>query len=130
MRFKGFVCAAVVVGLCLVAPAAVPAYLVAPAPKPSTVAPSRQQRSAILKAFGAPQAGWSCMTVGIAASNRAYATVHLLGAKHCVRWAFNGMNVIRWWRGRQWRVLFEGSAFACPLSRIPRQVQRDLRVCP
>lgn len=70
------------------------------------------------------------MTVRLAASNRAYATVRPLGAKGCVRWAFNGMNVIRWWRGRQWRVLLEGSAFACPLSRIPRQVQRDLGVCP
>jgi hypothetical protein len=124
MRVKGFVCAIVVVGLCLAAPAAVPAA------KPSTVAPSRQQRTAILKAFGAARAGWSCMTVRLAASNRAYATVRPLGANSCVRWAFNGMNVIRWWRGRRWRVLFEGSAFACPLSRIPRQVQRDLGVCP
>jgi hypothetical protein len=130
MRVKGFVCAVVVVGLCLVAPAAVPAYLVGPAPKASTVAPSRQQRAAILRAFGLPHAGWPCMTVRLAASNRAYGTVRPLGAKSCARWAFNGMNVIRWWRGSQWRVLFEGSAFACPLSRIPRQVQRDLRVCP
>jgi hypothetical protein len=124
MRFKGFVCAVVAAGLCLAAPT------VAPASKRATVAPSKRERAAILNAFGASHAAWPCTTVRLASSNRAYATVRPLGGKSCVRWAFNGMNVIRWGRGSRWRVLFEGSAFGCPLSRIPRQVQRDLGVCP
>lgn len=124
MRFNRFVCAFAVLTLCALGPA------VALASKPATVAPSASQRSAILKAFGVPRAGWRCMRVRLAASNHSYASVRFLGAKGCVRWAFNGMNVIKRKRDNHWSVLFEGSAFACPLSRIPRQVQRDLGVCP
>jgi hypothetical protein len=100
------------------------------ASKTRTVAPSAAQRAAILKAFGARRASWSCMTVRLAASNRSYATVHPSNSKSCRRWAFNGMNVLKHSSGTRWKVLFEGSAFACPLARIPRQVQRDLGVCP
>jgi hypothetical protein len=124
MSVNRFACAVVVLGLC----AAVPAG--APASKPGTIAPSRQQRIAILKAFGEPKAGWRCTKVRLASSNHSYATVRFLGLKGCGRWAFNGLDVIKRRRDNRWAVLFEGSAFACPLARIPRQVQRDLGVCP
>ena len=124
MSVNRFACAVVVLGLCIAIPAA------ALASKPRTVAPSSKQRTEILKAFGEPKAGWRCMTVRLAASNHNYATVRFHASRGCLRWAFNGMNVIKRKRDDQWAVRFEGSAFACPLARIPRQVQRDLGVCP
>jgi hypothetical protein len=124
MSFNRLVCAVVVMSLCVLGPAA------ALASKPTTAAPTAKQRAAILRAFGVPTAGWRCLRVRLAASNHSYATVRFIGSKDCVRWAFNGSNVIKRKRDNHWAVLFEGSAFACPLSRIPRQVQRDLGVCP
>lgn len=124
MSVKRLACAVVALGLCVTVPTS------ALAARPGTVAPSNKQRVAILKALAVPKSGWGCMKVRLAASNHGYATVRFLGSKRCLRWAFNGMNVIKRKRDNQWAVLFEGSAFACPLSRIPRQVQRDLGVCP
>jgi hypothetical protein len=98
--------------------------------KAATVAPTAAQRSAILRAFGAPRAAWGCLTVRLAASNHRYASVRFLRFRRCERWAFNGVNVIKRKTDNRWKILFEGSAYACPLARIPRQVQRDLRVCP
>jgi hypothetical protein len=94
-----------------------------------TVAPTSTQRSAILKAFGEPRAGWRCMSVRLAASDRNYASVRPLRPTSCLRWEFNRLNVLKRTSDNRWKVLFEGSAYACPLARIPRQVQRDLGVC-
>ena len=94
-----------------------------------TIAPTSTQRSAILRAFGEPRAGWRCMFVRLAASNHNYARVRPLRSTSCVRWEFNGTNVLKRTSASHWKVLFEGSAYACPLARIPRQVQRDLGVC-
>jgi hypothetical protein len=69
------------------------------------------------------------MSVRLAASNRNYASVRPLRSTSCLRWEFNGMNVLKRTYGSHWKVLFAGSAYACPLPRIPRQVQRDLGVC-
>ena len=115
------------VPLAVVACVAVPSAVAAS--KASTVAPSATQRSAILKAFGERRAGWPCMTVRLAASNRDYASVRPSFSKACQRYAFNGTNVIKRTSDNHWKVLFEGSAYACPLAKIPRQVQRDLGVC-
>jgi hypothetical protein len=95
-----------------------------------TVAPTRAQRAAILQAFGDPGAPARCLSVGLAASNHAYATVRYRPVKGCSRWGFNGVNVLGKQRSGRWKVLFEGSAYSCPRPRIPRQVQRDLGVCP
>jgi hypothetical protein len=118
---KRLVLAVAMSGACVVPASAV-------ATGAGTVPPSPAQRSAILKAFGAPRAGWHCLTVRLAASDHRYATVRPPTSKACARWAFNGRNVLKR-TGTRWKVLFEGSAYACPLPRIPRQVQRDLRVC-
>jgi hypothetical protein len=69
------------------------------------------------------------MSVRLAASNRNYANVRPLRSTTCLRWKFNGMNVLKRTSASHWKVLFAGSAYACPLARIPRQVQRDLGVC-
>lgn len=95
-----------------------------------TVAPTRAQRAAILKAFGDPGAPARCLAVGLAASNHAYATVRYHPRTGCARWGFNGVNVIKKQRAGGWKAVFEGSSYSCPRPRIPRQVQRDLGVCP
>ena len=94
------------------------------------VAPTAAQRTAILKAFGDPGAPARCLPVGLAASNHAYATVRYRPVKGCGRWGFNGVNILKKQRTGRWKVLFEASSYSCPRSRIPRQVQRDLGVCP
>jgi hypothetical protein len=97
---------------------------------PLTVTPTPAQRAAILHAFGDPKAADSCLTTRLAASNHKYATVRFRTLRSCRKWAFNGVNVLKRVKPGHWRVVFEGSAFRCPLAGIPRGVQRDLGVCP
>jgi hypothetical protein len=97
---------------------------------PLTVAPTAAQRAAILRAFGDPPAADGCLAVRLAAANHRYGTVRFRRQHRCRRWAFNGVNLLERVRAGRWRVVFEGSAFRCPLPRIPRQVQFDLGVCP
>jgi len=92
------------------------------------VSPSRAQRAAIVRAFGDPPRASPCLIVGMASSDHRYATVRPRFKRSCARWAFNGVNIIEH-RGRRWRVVFEGSAYRCPVPRIPRRVQRELGVC-
>ena len=97
---------------------------------PATVAPTAGQRAAIIKGFGDPPAASPCMRVGLAASNRSYATVRPKLTRACQRWAFNGTNVIKRGAGNRWRVVFEGSSYKCPRPAIPRLVQHELGICP
>jgi hypothetical protein len=97
--------------------------------QPLTAAPTHAQRAAILRAFGDPKAANGCLTVRLAASNHKYATVSFRPTRACRRWAFNGLNVLKRVKPGHWHVVFEGSAFSCPLPRIPRQVQMDLGLC-
>ena len=96
----------------------------------ATLAPTAAERAAILRAFGDAGAPRSCVTVRLAASNPRYGDVRPRTSAACVRWAFNGTNVLVRSGDGTWKVLFEGSSYHCPLPRIPRQVQRDLGVCP
>ncbi len=95
-----------------------------------TVAPSAEQRAAIIKAFGDPPAASRCLTVRLAASNRSYATVRSPRQSNCQQWAFNGVNIIHRSAQGRWRIAFEGSSYRCPVAHIPASVQRDLGVCP
>lgn len=99
-----------------------------------TVGPTPAQRAAILKAWAAgtapPRADAACLVVRLAASNHRYGTVRFRRTQTCEQhWAFNGVNVEKRARHGHWRVVFEGSAYQCPLARIPSQVQRDLKIC-
>ena len=94
------------------------------------VAATPAQRAAIVKAFGDPPKAEPCLIVRLAASNHDYGTVRPRIITRCRRWQFNGVNVIKRVRDGHWKVVFEGSAFVCPVRRIPREVQRDLGVCP
>ncbi len=96
----------------------------------ATVAPSAGERSAIIRAFGDPAAAAPCLIVRLAASDRGYGDVRARATQHCLRWAFDGTNVLKRGRAGRWTVQFEGSSYHCPLPRIPRAVQRDLGVCP
>jgi hypothetical protein len=95
-----------------------------------TVAPTSAQQAAIVKAFGAPRVAAPCLNVVLAASDHNYATVRFSARKGCLRWAFNGKNVLKRGGHDHWSVAFEGSAYRCPLARIPLLVQRQLEVCP
>ena len=106
------------------------ALLLATAAAAATVAPTASERAAIIRAFGDPPTAASCLTVRLAASNRAYGDVRFRDTHACLRWAFNGTNVLEDSATGKWRVRFEGSSYRCPLAHIPRQVQRDLGVCP
>jgi hypothetical protein len=110
--------------------AVVPASALGAKAKPGTVAPTSAQRAAILKAFGDPGAAAPCLIIRLAASNSNYATVRFHFTKGCLRWAFNGENILKRGKHDHWSVAFEGSAYRCPLPRIPVHVQRQLGVCP
>jgi hypothetical protein len=108
---------------------AVPAIAVGSSGK--TFPPTAAQRAAILKAWGTRSTAQSnCMIVLLAASNHQYGTVRFHPIKRCSKWAFNGVNVFRNTRDNRWRTAFEGSSYRCFLRNIPRQVQRDLAICP
>jgi hypothetical protein len=96
----------------------------------ATVAPTTVERSAIIRAFGDPGAAGSCLIVRLAASNHDYGDVRFRVTQSCQRWAFDGTNVLKRGSAGHWSLVFEGSSYHCPLPRIPRQVQRDLSVCP
>jgi hypothetical protein len=96
----------------------------------ATVEPTAQDRAQILASFGDPPAAARCLTIGLAASDHSYATVvYDSGSASCVRYGFNGLNILRD-TGGSWRAVFEASAYACPVAHVPRSVQRDLGVCP
>jgi hypothetical protein len=120
MRYRG-----TVIVLALAAGIAAPALALA-----ATVSPRPAQKAAVIKAFGDPKSASSCLTVRLAASNHKYATVRFRTPKRCQKWAFNGVNALKRVRGRRWKVVFEGSAYRCPVAHIPRRVQRDLGICP
>ena len=96
----------------------------------ATVAATAGERNAIIRAFGDPAAAGPCLVVRLAASNHSYADVRFRMTTACQRWGFNGTNVLKRGAAGHWSVLFEGSSYHCPVPRIPRQVQRDLGVCP
>jgi len=95
----------------------------------ATVSPTPAQKAAIIKAFGDPKAASSCLTVRLAASNHNYAAVRVRTVRSCQKWAFNGANALTRVKDNHWKVVFEGSAYHCPVAHIPRQVQRDLGIC-
>jgi len=95
----------------------------------ATVSPTPAQKAVIIKAFGDPKSAISCLTVRLAASNHNYATVRFRTVRSCRKWAFNGINALKRVKGRHWKVVFEGSAYRCPVAHIPRPVQRDLSIC-
>jgi hypothetical protein len=111
--------------LAVAAAIAVPAAALA-----ATVAPTPAQKASVIKAFGDPRSASSCLTVRLAASNHNYASLRFRTVKRCQKWAFNGVNAFKRVRGRRWKVVFEGSAYRCPVAHIPRRVQRDLGICP
>lgn len=95
-----------------------------------TVVPTKAAHLQIIKAFGAPTTASSCLITRLAAANQKYADVRFNVRKQCSRWAFNGVNVLERVNATRWRILFEGSAYKCPVAHIPAAVQRDLGVCP
>jgi hypothetical protein len=113
----------------LIGPAASAALAVPAIAVGATVSPTASQKAAIIKAFGDPKSASSCLTVRLATSNHNYATVRFRPMKSCQRWAFNGRNALKRHRDNHWKVVFEGSAYRCPVPHIPRHVQRDLGIC-
>jgi len=113
------------IALAAAAALVLPAFAVA-----ATVSPTRAQKAAIVKAFGDPTSASSCLKVRLAASNHNYARVRVRMVRRCRKWAFNGANALKRGRQRHWKVVFEASAYHCPLAHIPRAVQRDLGICP
>ena len=96
-----------------------------------TVPPTGAQRAAILKAFGSrSKAQSNCMIVLLAASNHRYGTVRPHLNRACRKYAFNGVNVFKNTSDNHWKRVFAASDYKCPLAHIPRQVQRDLTICP
>lgn len=95
----------------------------------ATVSPTPAQKAAIVTAFGDPESATSCLTARLAASNHNYATVRFRTVSSCRKWAFNGVNALKRVRDNHWKVVFEGSAYRCPVAHIPKQVQRDLGIC-
>ena len=94
-----------------------------------TVAPTAAQRAAIVKGFGDPKAASPCLTVRLAASDHHWASVQPKLTHSCLRYAFDGVNALEQVSTSRWKVVFEGSSYRCPVAHVPRQVQRDLRIC-
>lgn len=94
---------------------ALPASAVASEGRLRLFAPAGPQRGAIVKAFGDPPRAEGCLIVGLAASNHKCGSVGPRIERKCRRWEFNGVNVLERRTDDHWRILFEGSAFGCPL---------------
>jgi hypothetical protein len=113
---------------CVAIAVAVPAIALAAG---KTFPPTTAQRTAILKAFGSrSKAQSNCMIVLLAASNHKYGTVRPHTNHACVKYEFDGVNVFKNTTDNHWKQAFAGSSYKCFLPNIPRQVQRDLAICP
>jgi hypothetical protein len=97
----------------------------------ATGTPTPGDTTRIVAAFGDPAAATGCLAVRLSASDPSYATIAFRSSpSKCLRWAFNGVNVLEQGASGTWRVVFEGSAYACPIAHVPESVQGDLGVCP
>jgi hypothetical protein len=88
-------------------------------------APSKRERAAIAGSADVPK---RCLRIRISTVNRRYASVYIRNARRsCRRWAADGVAVYK--RGRaRWRFVVAGSAFECPVPKVPRRVVRDLGI--
>ncbi len=96
-----------------------------------TFPPTDAQRTAILKAFGSrSRAQSNCMVVVLAASNHNWGSVRPHFNHACTKYEFNGVNAFKRVSDNTWKQKFAGSSYKCFRPNIPRQVQRDLAICP
>lgn len=87
--------------------------------------PTKRERAGVAKAVGAPA---RCVRVRVSTVNRRYASALIRnGRRSCRRWAADGVAVFRRGDGR-WRFVTAGSAFECPVPKVPRRVARDLGI--
>jgi hypothetical protein len=88
-------------------------------------APTERERASIARAVDVPK---RCLKIRVSTVNRRWSAVRLrLAKRSCQRWAADGVAVYRRRSGR-WRFVVAGSAFECPVPKVPRRVVRDLDI--
>ena len=89
-------------------------------------APTKQERAGIAKKVGVPA---RCLRIRVSTVNTRWASTHVRNARRsCRRWAADGIAVFKRTKAGGWRFVTAGSAFDCPVPKVPPRVVEDLRI--
>jgi hypothetical protein len=88
--------------------------------------PTKRERAGIAEKVGAPA---RCLKIRVSTVNTRWARMRLrLKRESCQRWAADGVAVFKKRKGGGWRFVTAGSAFDCPVPKVPPRVVEDLRI--
>ena len=88
--------------------------------------PTPGERAGVARAVGVPA---RCLFIRVSSVDRRYASAVIRNRKRsCRRWAADGVAVFRKRSQGRWRFVTAGSAFDCPVPKVPERVVRDLRI--
>jgi hypothetical protein len=89
-------------------------------------APTKQERAGIAKKVGVPA---RCLKIRVSTVNSRWASTHVRNARtSCRRWAADGIAVFKRRKAGGWRFVTAGSAFECPVPKVPPRVVEDLGI--
>jgi hypothetical protein len=98
----------------------------APAVAQADRAPTKRERAGIAKKVDAPA---RCLKIRVSTVNTRWARMQLrLRRESCQRWAADGVAVYKKRKRGGWRFVTAGSAFECPVPKVPRRVVKDLDI--
>jgi hypothetical protein len=88
--------------------------------------PTKRERAGIAQKVGVPA---RCLAIRVSTVNPRWAKTRIrLARKSCERWAADGIAVFKRRNDGGWRFVTAGSAFDCPVPKVPRRVVEDLHI--
>jgi hypothetical protein len=106
--------------------AALAALVLLPAIALADRPPTERERAGIAKKVGVPA---RCLKIRVSTVNTRWAKTRIrVARKSCARWAADGIAVFKRRTGGGWRFITAGSAFDCPVPKVPPRVVADLHI--
>ena len=88
--------------------------------------PTSHERAGLSNKVGVPG---RCLAIRVSTVNPRWAKTRIrLARKSCRRWAADGIAVFKRRTGGGWRFVTAGSAFDCPVPKVPPRVVEDLEI--
>ena len=111
---------------CLSAFAAVAALAIVPAVAHADRPPTKRERAGIAKKVGVPA---RCLRIRVSTVDTRWARMQIRNLREsCRRWAADGVAVYNRRKDGGWRFVTAGSAFDCPVPKVPPKVVVDLHI--
>ena len=88
--------------------------------------PTKRERAAIGKGVDVPV---RCLKIRVSTVNTRWASMQVRSLRRsCRRWAADGVAVYKRRTSGGWRFVTAGSAFDCPVPKVPPKVVEDLHI--